>query len=135
MSDCKECERLRAENERLKAECKDLQSFNNDLCADLCSIEDALGLKHDQFNPDGSWKPTRDAVKEKLRDLIAAVGELGDAKAENARLLAEWSDLLRAFQHYHVNSGVPGDDKCKRCGLDLRHAIHIRYQQTQPTKL
>jgi hypothetical protein len=28
--------------------------------------------------------------------------------------------------HTHVNSCIPGDDSCKRCGHDLRDEIHRR---------
>lgn len=34
--------------------------------------------------------------------------------------------LEATFCHYHVGPG----DKCKSCGLDLRHSIHIRAVQS-----
>lgn len=40
----------------------------------------------------------------------------------------EYNDLLNMARHTHINIGTPGDDRCKKCGHDLRHIVH----QTKP---
>ena len=54
-----------------------------------------------------------------------------EAKADNARLAADHSALVGAFQHYHVSCAGVKDDTCRRCGLDLRHPVHIRYREAK----
>jgi hypothetical protein len=44
-------------------------------------------------------------------------------------LLQDHNQLLETFRHTHKNNGNPGDDRCGRCGLDLRHEIHTRINQ------
>jgi len=36
----------------------------------------------------------------------------------------ELQDALALARHTHQNSGIQGDDSCKRCGHDLRHKLH-----------
>lgn len=65
------------------------QDWINSLCSELCKMEDALGFKNDCHDKDGKWVPTIGPWLERVRDLIAAEGELGDAKSqlEEARWL------------------------------------------------
>jgi hypothetical protein len=32
--------------------------------------------------------------------------------------------------HIHVSQGIKGNDSCKLCGNDLRHPIHLSWQET-----
>lgn len=41
-----------------------------------------------------------------------------------ADLKAQTEMLLKTFAHVHQNNGV--NDRCEKCGCDLRHEIHIR---------
>lgn len=34
-------------------------------------------------------------------------------------------ELQRNTPHMHINSGIRGDDSCKRCERDLRHPCHM----------
>ncbi len=43
--------------------------------------------------------------------------------------LRDRDDLIKTFKHMHVCS-QDGTDKCKKCGQDLRHAIHTEYKET-----
>ena len=43
---------------------------------------------------------------------------------EISRLRAQIICLRTAFKHIHVSNRI--DDRCKRCGLDLRDDIHLR---------
>ena len=52
--------------------------------------------------------------------------EQDEASHKLANVEIELETLLRIFRHTHVNNGIPGDDRCKQCGLDLRHEIHKR---------
>lgn len=37
-------------------------------------------------------------------------------------------DLIKTFKHMHVCS-QDGTDRCRKCGLDLRHGVHTRYKE------
>ncbi len=37
----------------------------------------------------------------------------------------DYERLLKIYKHSHVSNGI--DDKCKKCGLDLRNEIHKRF--------
>lgn len=39
------------------------------------------------------------------------------------KILIELEEIIKFGQHTHVNS-QDGTDICKKCGHDLRHAIH-----------
>lgn len=80
---------LRQENAELKARSKidneGNQEWINSLCKELCTMEDALGFKNDAYDKEGRWVPTIGPWLERLRDLIAAEGELGDLKEDLQR--------------------------------------------------
>jgi hypothetical protein len=80
-----------AEVERLNKECVDNQDWINSLCKELCTMEDSLGFANDQHDQTGRWVPTIGPWLERVRDLIAAEGELGDAKSD----LAKRDEVLR----------------------------------------
>lgn len=50
----------------------------------------------------------------------------GGKQEIDLQLRKEFDEILQVARHRHVNSGVTGDDRCKQCGLDLRHIIHRR---------
>src|SRR5689334_14670865 len=58
----------------------DQQSYINELSKDLCQLQDALDCPCEMTNLDGSIKDNQKAALERIRDLIAAEGELGDLK-------------------------------------------------------
>ncbi len=78
----RERDKLQSEVERLKKECSDNQDWINSLCKDICKMEDALGFANDQHDKSGAFVPTLGPWLERVRDLIAAEGELGDVKAD-----------------------------------------------------
>ena len=49
---------------------------------------------------------------------------------EYLRYKTELKSLMDTFRHTHKNNGLAGDDSCAWCGLDLRHEIHTRINQT-----
>lgn len=61
----------------------------NSLCEQLCKMEDALGFKNDCYDKKGQWVPTIGPWLERVRDLLAAEGEVGDLKEELAKIRAE----------------------------------------------
>lgn len=47
------------------------------------------------------------------------------ANVESQIAHAKWAlSKCRTMPHMHVNSGIKGDDSCKKCGHDLRHECH-----------
>lgn len=69
--------------DRLQAvekQAKEDREYIEDLCAQLCKMEDALGFKNDCTDRDGAFVPTIGPWLERVRDLIAAEGEIGDLK-------------------------------------------------------
>jgi hypothetical protein len=70
------------ERDKLHAELADSKEWIDSLCADLCKMEDALGFKHDCHDEKGAWVPTIGPWLERVRDLIAAEGELEAVRAE-----------------------------------------------------
>lgn len=72
-----------AVSDRLQAvekQAKEDKEYIEDLCAQLCKMEDALGFKNDYTDKDGAFVPTIGPWLERVRDLIASEGELGDVK-------------------------------------------------------
>lgn len=80
---------LQAKCERLEGELASGKEYTESLAKDICTMEDALGFKNDCHDKDGVFIPTLGPFLERVRDLIASEGELGDAKSrlEEARRL------------------------------------------------
>lgn len=80
------CERLEGELQNEKTQHEIDNKGNNEwiesLCSQLCKMEDALGFKNDCYDKKGRWIPTIGPWLERLRDLLAAEGELGDLREE-----------------------------------------------------
>lgn len=71
---------------QLEQEAKQEKEYTESLAADICKMEDALGFKNDCHDKDGAFVPTIGPWLERVRDLIAAEGELGDAKQRITQL-------------------------------------------------
>ena len=94
-----------AQVESLTKEHLDHQNWIDDLCAQLCKMEDALGFKNDCHTTTGAWVPTIGPWLDRVRDLIASEGELGDAKEQIASLTKERGDFEAvAKQHNELMS-------------------------------
>ena len=77
---------LLARVKELESDRADDKAYIEDLCKDLCKMEDALGFKNDCSDKQGAFIPTIGPWLERLRDLIATEGELGDMKERVKRL-------------------------------------------------
>lgn len=71
---------------QLQKELKDEREYSESLAADICKMEDALGFKNDCHDKDGAFVPTIGPWLERVRDLIAAEGELGDLRTTVSKL-------------------------------------------------
>lgn len=93
-----EYEQLQAENAKLKSELSEEKKYSEDLAADICKMEDVLGFKQDQTDKDGAFVPTIGPWMERVRDLIAKEGELGDLKSELEKALQKKDYFLQDNQ-------------------------------------
>lgn len=83
---------------KLEAEVAELKANENELSKELCQLQDALGCPCEIDD-------AQEKAMERIRDLIAAEGEVGDAKAkasaletENARLRAALQNLVTVYR-------------------------------------
>ena len=65
---------------KAEAELAEEKKYSESLAADICKMEDVLGFKQDQCDKDGAFVPTLGPWLERVRDLLATEGELGDLK-------------------------------------------------------
>lgn len=77
---------------QLEIDNKGNQEWIDSLSEQLCKMEDALGFKNDAYDKKGKWVPTIGPWLERVRDLIASEGELGD-KTEQVKELENSLDL------------------------------------------
>lgn len=120
---------LAADNEALRKEIKSgneaakelyndavaLRKENAELKADAeidakcqCELWDALGARN--------LPEEQKAAMERIRDLIAAEGELGDVKADRDRLQEQVRTLRELVDHKPNNGGAEYGDECWKCG-------------------
>jgi len=88
---------LEIENNRLTEELDRLKKDHEDDASELCQIEDALGFR-DQFvaeGKDGKLVGVHQAALEKIRDMVASLGELEDSRNEWKDCAKALSDMLR----------------------------------------
>lgn len=85
------------EAKALQKELKDENEYSESLAKDICKMEDVLGFAQDQHDKDGAFIPTIGPWLERVRDLLAAEGELGDLKDETKRLEAQCAAMREAF--------------------------------------
>lgn len=71
---------------QLQKELKDEREYSEGLAADICKMEDALGFKNECHDKDGAFVPTIGPWLERVRDLLAAEGELGDIRTTVSKL-------------------------------------------------
>lgn len=87
------------------------QEWINSLCEQLCKMEDALGFKNDCYDKEGKWVPTIGPWMERVRDLLATEGELGDMGERLSRAESELSAL---------REDKARADLADSCGLTMR---------------
>jgi len=106
------------------------REYSESLAKDICKMEDVLGFKNDCHDKEGAFVPTIGPWLERVRDLLASEGELGDTKEEVTRLtslLAKRDEVLvvalEALEGYPCY--CPDDTvKCKRCqAIALIHSL------------
>jgi hypothetical protein len=76
------------EKDKLFSQCIEKNEWSEHLAKQICEMEDALGFKQDCTDKDGAFVPTMGPWKERVRDLIAKEGQLGDVLDERRKLRA-----------------------------------------------
>jgi hypothetical protein len=94
----------RAAKDKLAAD----KEYTESLAKDICAMEDALGFKNDCRDKDGAFVPTIGPWLERVRDLIAAEGEVGDLRyqlAATQKAIAAKDDALRFYATTTIPDG------------------------------
>jgi len=75
------------EKDKLFSQCIEKNEWSEHLAKQICEMEDALGFKQDCMDREtGAFVPTMGPWKERVRDLIAKEGQLGDVLNERNNL-------------------------------------------------
>lgn len=90
--------KLARAEQQLKIDNEGNQDWINSLCEQLCKMEDALGFKNDCYDKKGQWVPTIGPWLERVRDLLAAEGEVGDLKDKLAQAEAQRERMKGALE-------------------------------------
>lgn len=85
------CERMEFERDYMIRNNNTLRGDFDAVASEACQLQDALGFPCETEN-------AQEKAMERLRDLIAAEGELGDAKEKIEKLEAE---CMRLHDHWH----------------------------------
>lgn len=83
-------------HQALKAKLASEKEHSNAMAKDICQLQDSLGCPCEMTNQDGSIRDNQIAAMERIRDLIASEGELGDAKEKIEQLKLDYSNLISA---------------------------------------
>ena len=113
---------LQNENIRLKPFKEDAE-YNAEL---LDKVDSALGFKDIGIFATKEGKSVQEAVMERIRDLIAAEGELGDTKSQ----LSQWQECAREMQQAIVQMSIAQHSETARQLRDKALALFTKLTST-----
>lgn len=132
----KEHEALQAKIRELEESLRSEKEHSNAMATDICQLQDSLGCPCEMTNSDGSIRDCQLAAMERIRDLIAHEGELGDMTIERDKLRSELSkrekdvEVLRACLEKLADGNHPGTSINKGCAAMV--IIEYSLSQTSP---
>ncbi len=114
------------------------RKYSESLAADICKMEDALGFKNDCHDKNGAFIPTIGPWLERVRDLIAAEGELGDmhdqlAQRDETLSTSCGKDLLAQHESWRKALEEIEENKHSMPVAHLRNIARQALNRTNPT--